>query len=291
MRHLLQRKSFVLIVGIISILLLVFLAAGMDSLEFKKGTPFSYVDAPVEKNMTPADPPDMNWLFVLVIAVYLVFMALALMSATPKQRRRFLLVLLAMTLALLAIMWWVSRSGEGADMPAPTPTVVHTPVGSNATLLAPEQSGTQVVYEQPKISPWISIGITFSALFVVALLVWLFLRFRLRDNVPLDTLAEIAEQTVNDLQAGKDYGDAVITCYANMVLAVNKQRGIRRRGNLTPAEFIAVLERARLPSASVRRLTALFERVRYGGKKPSQKEIDEAVACLSEIVAAIREAL
>lgn len=119
---------------------------------------------------------------------------------------------------------------------------------------------------------------------------WVFFRHRWSNDVPLDDLAGIAEQTVSDLQSGRDYGDAIINCYANMTHSVNRLRGIRRRGNLTPEEFIAVLERAHLPRDPVRRLTSLFERVRYGGKSASQVEIDEAVTCLMEIVSAIREA-
>jgi hypothetical protein len=261
MRQLLQHKIFILSAGILSILLLVLLAASMDSLDFKKGTPFSYVEVHEQESVEPAKLVDMNWLFIVVIAIFLTFTILALIFATPKQRRRILLALLAITLAGLGIMWWVSRNGGSANLPMPTQTSMYTPVAPEATIL-PADQGTPVIYELPKISPWISIGITFSTLFVAALLAWLFLRYRLRDKVPLETLAGIAEQTVRNLQAGKDYGNAVITCYANMVLAVDKRRGIRRRSNLTPAEFITVLERARLPSISVRRLTSLFERVR-----------------------------
>jgi hypothetical protein len=124
----------------------------------------------------------------------------------------------------------------------------------------------------------------------VAILVWVFLRNHWRTDVSLEALAGIAEQAVGDLQAGKDYGDVILNCYAKMVEVVNRQRGIRRRSNLTPAEFIAVLERARLPSDPVRRLTAIFEHVRYGGKKASGKETAEAVTSLNEIVSAVREA-
>ncbi len=290
MRQLFGRKSFALALGAFSILLLVFLAAGLDSLEFKKGTPFTYIEVNEASGSGAIEPPEMDWVFILVIAVVFVMTVFILVVATPKQRRIILLLLLAMALVFLAIMWWISRGGSGGEVPLPTVTTIHTPVVPQETAV---QVGTQSpagVYTPPKLSPWISIGITFIVLLIVGVLAWVFLRNRWRDHASLEALAGIAEQAVSDLQAGKDYGDAIINCYANVVDAVNRQRGIRRRGNLTPAEFIAVLDRARLPSGPVHSLTALFERVRYGGKKASQKEIDEAVACLREIVSAIREA-
>ncbi|MBI4731922.1 MAG: DUF4129 domain-containing protein [Chloroflexi bacterium] len=290
MRQLFGRKSFALALGAFSILLLVFLAAGLDSLEFRKGTPFTYVEVNDASGSGAIEPPEMDWVFILVIAVVFVMTVFVLVVATPKQRRIILLLLLAMALVFLGIMWWISRGGSGGEVPLPTVTAIHTLVVPQETAV---QVGTQspaAVYTPPKLSPWISIGITFIVLLIAGVLAWLFLRNRWRDNASLEALAGIAEQAVSDLQSGKDYGDAIINCYANMVEAVNRQRGIRRRGNLTPAEFIAVLDRARLPSGPVHSLTALFERVRYGGKKASQKEIVEAVACLREIVSAIREA-
>lgn len=286
-----RHKSLPLVVGILSILLLTYLAASVDSLTFEKGTPFSYAGPVSEQAARPAEPPNLDWLVTVMIVVYLALVIAALVFATPRQRRRILLMLLAAGCGLLVLMWWISRPGSGGGtLPTVTPTGVRTPAIIESTPLPAEQP-TAAAYEPPKVSPWVSVIVTFVVLLAAALLAWLFLRRRLRKHASLETLADIASRTVDDLQAGRDYGDAILNCYAGMMEAVNKQRGIRRRGNLTPAEFIAVLERARLPAASVRRLTALFERVRYGGKKTSQEEIVDAVACLNEIVAAIREAL
>ena len=66
--------------------------------------------------------------------------------------------------------------------------------------------------------------------------------------------------------------------------AVSRNRGLFRAKAMTPAEFARRLERAGLPGDAVRRLTRLFEAVRYGGRKSSQKEINEAVSCLTAIL-------
>ena len=98
---------------------------------------------------------------------------------------------------------------------------------------------------------------------------------------------EIAEQAVREISAGKDWGNAITNCYAKMLDTVGETHKIGATENsLTPAEFVARMVNARMPAAPAERLTRLVERVRYGGKQATQSEIDEAVACLHEIVAA-----
>ncbi len=55
---------------------------------------------------------------------------------------------------------------------------------------------------------------------------------------------------------------------------------------MTPREFAERLQMTGLPAESVLRLTRLFESVRYGAHQSSQKEINEAVACLNSILSA-----
>jgi hypothetical protein len=289
MKQLFGNKSFILALGVISVLLLALLAVGLESLEFNKGTPFTYSEVNNTSGTGAIEPPELDWVITFGVFIILAVTIFILIIATPKQRRIILLLLLLTALLFLGIMWWISSNGSGGTASQPTAAVLHTPLAPEATAIL---IGTQipgVIYTAPSISPWISFGITFAVLIVGLTVMWIFFRHRWRNDVPLDDLAGIAEQTVSDLQSGRDYGDAIINCYANMTYSVNRLRGIRRRGNLTPEEFIAVLERARLPPDPVRRLTALFERVRYGGKPASQDEIDEAVTCLTEIVSAIRE--
>jgi hypothetical protein len=61
---------------------------------------------------------------------------------------------------------------------------------------------------------------------------------------------------------------------------------VHRQLGMTPSEFIERLEQIGLPSQPVRRLTALFEAVRYGAKQFTQVEVDEAVDCLRSIAQA-----
>jgi hypothetical protein len=89
---------------------------------------------------------------------------------------------------------------------------------------------------------------------------------------------------LRDLSSGADWADAITNCYVRMSEAVSSKRGLYRQAAMTPAEFARRLERAGLPSDPVRRLTRLFESVRYGAHKPARTEIDEAVVCLNAIL-------
>jgi len=66
-------------------------------------------------------------------------------------------------------------------------------------------------------------------------------------------------------------------------VVADKQK-LRREVAMTPQEFALRLERAGLPGDAVRRLTHLFEMVRYGDRKSAPKDINEAVSCLNTIL-------
>lgn len=62
--------------------------------------------------------------------------------------------------------------------------------------------------------------------------------------------------------------------------------GVPNRRAKTPTEFETAAIRAGMDEADVRELTALFERVRYGGEQPTQADEQRAVALLRRIESA-----
>jgi hypothetical protein len=62
------------------------------------------------------------------------------------------------------------------------------------------------------------------------------------------------------------------------------RRGLYREYAMTPAEFAVRLQSAGLPPEPVNRLTRLFESVRYGARISAQRDVDEAIACLTSIL-------
>jgi hypothetical protein len=65
---------------------------------------------------------------------------------------------------------------------------------------------------------------------------------------------------------------------------LEEERQIVRQNAMTPREFERLLLEKGLPGAPVRRLTSLFEGVRYGNQAPARREEDLARLSLSEIV-------
>ncbi|HET9223096.1 MAG TPA: DUF4129 domain-containing protein, partial [Roseiflexaceae bacterium] len=131
-----------------------------------------------------------------------------------------------------------------------------------------------------------------SALLVGLLLaaIWFFWR-RLRAQAsPLERLANQAEQALADLQSGGDLKDTVLRCYREMSRILSEQRGVTRPRDMTPREFEQQLAAVGLGDEHIRRLTRLFERVRYGARQAGEHEEREAVACLSAIARAYERA-
>jgi hypothetical protein len=146
------------------------------------------------------------------------------------------------------------------------------------------------VFKPPDVPNWMNFLISLGLVLALLALTWGLVRWwqrlsRLRAlSRPLDDLANIAQSSLNDLAAGQDWDDVIVNCYARMSEAVSRRRGLIRKETMTPAEFARRLEQAGLPGDPVRRLTRLFESVRYGAKKSSQNEINEAVSCLTAIL-------
>lgn len=111
-----------------------------------------------------------------------------------------------------------------------------------------------------------------------------------RPASPLRELADITRTTLDDLSAGKDWEDAVVRCYAQMNTVVGIRPGLRRQQAMTTSEFAVRLEQAGLPGEPVRRLTRLFEAVRYGSRKSRPEEAHEAVNYLTAILHYCEEA-
>lgn len=109
-------------------------------------------------------------------------------------------------------------------------------------------------------------------------------RTRLGRDYLLEDIAAAARLSLRDMSTGRDWEDAVVRCYENMTEVVARRRGHQRDPYLTPSEFAARLEQSGLPSQAVRRLTRLFESVRYGARTSGAHESVEAEDCLREVL-------
>lgn len=286
-------RHVLLFVGGIALLTIVLLTAGMGQLELKPAVPFvpAGAEGQAEEPLASRPPDVLFWyLTLIVIGILAVGTIVALFLSPPKQRRRLVMNLLMMAFLLVVAALIISRQEEGFEFAAEQP-----PASTEAPLEIPTLAVVEEVppaeFVAPPVSPWLSFAVAFVLFTAVVFILWLVLRRRAPgEQAHFAELQQIAQRALEDLQSGRDYGDTVIECYARMTEAVHQRRGIKRREHMTAAEFAAALERARLPGEAVRRLTHLFEAVRYGGRKSTPQDVEEARACLTAIIEGCQEA-
>jgi hypothetical protein len=102
-------------------------------------------------------------------------------------------------------------------------------------------------------------------------------------------LGDEAQEAADAIQSGENIRDTVIRCYIQMTQVLAKERNVRREEAMTPHEFEQILlTKMKLPENSVRRLTSLFEAVRYGDYHPGKREELEAIDSLTAIASACK---
>jgi hypothetical protein len=140
---------------------------------------------------------------------------------------------------------------------------------------------------------WLIMGASFLLSGIIVLILIFILRMAwllCRNRSPLPELSEMAQQTIQEIDTGRNFANAVLRCYAEMSRILNDCRGLRRGYAMTPREFEAFLSEFELPAEPVRQLTRIFETVRYGNKIPHKDDEAIAIASLQAIVAACHNA-
>lgn len=216
---------------------------------------------------------------LMLIGGFLILFVLMLAMLSPEARKRLIKTLLRVVLTVWAIYYALTKfrpqgvfgiEAEGAVMEQ-----------------GPDVTGTPPPYTPPVVPPWL---IYFASLLVVLIFAgigfWLY-RILRRPESQLQRLTRATRSALDDLSAGRDWDDTVIQCYARMNEAIDQKRGFHRQQSMTPQEFAIRLEQAGLPSDPVHRLTRLFEKARYGGRKSSQEDVSEAITCLTAILHAV----
>jgi Domain of unknown function (DUF4129) len=137
--------------------------------------------------------------------------------------------------------------------------------------------------------------IVVSSLAVVALAAGLWLVREHRRTQPRRTqlaaeLAVLLERTITDLRGEPDPRTAVIAAYAQMEVAL-ADVGLRRRADEAPREYLGrVLPDVGAQTASVERLTRLFERAKFSPHAIDAAMKDEAIDALESLRDDLRSA-
>jgi membrane protein implicated in regulation of membrane protease activity len=220
----------------------------------------------------------MDYLNMIFWATAALLLAAALIAAIISKEYRRELLLTAVVCVVLAVGLYSFFHERAKPNPIEPPS---------------EQAPMQLEGPRPEVSlepvnppRWSPFLLFFILLGIAGLLSWRFLsRFWGRREGGLESLADLAGEAAAELRAGAGIRDTVLRCYAEMSELLGKREQIPSglRKCLTPREFEGLLRRAGVQSEHVARLSRLFEKVRYGGRRTGPEEAGEAISCLEAI--------
>jgi hypothetical protein len=278
-------RIFVIGLACLGVLTLVLLAASLQSVKLKPAQVF-FSDSRIQSNIFSGFNDFVDNVgtltlgeAIMLIGGFLILFVLILAMLSPEARKRLIRTILRIGLTAWAIYFALNKfRPEGM-------------FGTEVTGAALDQ-GTEVIGTPPPYTPlavpsWlIYVASLLTVLFFAGIGFWLYRVLR-PPKSQLKDLTRAARTALQDISAGRDWDDTVIQCYARMSEALDQKRGLHRQQAMTPQEFAIRLEQAGLPSDPVRRLTRLFEKARYGGRKSSREDVNEAVTCLTAILHAV----
>jgi len=281
-RGLNRQKALILLFSGIIIVSLLVLGAGLSSLEFKPGSSFnlkgSGKEASTEGSWPDTEVPPwlkMAWQAFFALASLLFILLLILAIFFPEWRRELLAALIIIAIFSL-LLPFKSHILPGIGSPKTAPEA--------APLEAGEGEGIEIgPVSAPNWSSFIFIAI---ALAVLAFLVWrfapMFLKLKSKEAT-LPSLANLAGEAAQAIRAGRSLENVVLRCYKDMSELLSKSKRIKYERAMTAREFEQRLSEVGVKDEHASRLTRLFERVRYGGRRPSKAQEHEAIECLEAI--------
>lgn len=287
MQKLFENKLWVIVIAFLALIALAGLASGLENVPFHNAQPLTFnntrgggLDAG-EMLDTWREIPFWMQAGVWLSIFFLVILIGALLS--PENRK-----LLLRTIFRAAVTYWVlyflfTKYGDELNL---TLTNILSPAGGQSA--AGNNTTPPPVFTPAASLIWVSYAISVFILLAAIFITWRTYKFwislREGNDSPIKDLADIARASIRDLNAGRDSTDVILNCYYRMSDAVADKRDMQRKASMTASEFAVKLEQAGLPGDAVRRLTRLFESVRYGGKHSSPNDVNEAVACLNIIL-------
>ncbi|HJS19236.1 MAG TPA: DUF4129 domain-containing protein [Anaerolineales bacterium] len=285
MRSFFQHKLWIILLATLALGALTVLAVSLDEISFGEAQRFRRAEA------TPIPPVSEGslvdtweaipiWKHVVVWGLVAAMIVLVALLLSPEMRKRLFKLLIRFAFTVFAIYYFFTNYGEtlfGFQS--------FEGVGEDASADIPPMP----VFEPPQVSPVLSYLISFACALIWIAIMWGLYRgwkryTAMNSRKPLDDIALIARSSLRDLSSGRDSSDVIINCYLRMSDVVADKRKLQREVAMTPQEFALRLERAGLPGDAVRRLTGLFEIVRYGDRKSAPKDVTEAVSCLNTIL-------
>lgn len=286
-----RKRWLLVIISLLILAAIIVLAWSLHNVQFEPGKPLSMRGASsprVEEPLTHAVSQTPLWKLLLFWLVFVINMILFFYLLPAEVRKRILRQMVSFALGVLAIIlalrYNLIKLPTIEGPPAEQQNFGTGGAGGNAPVVG---------FEPPAMAQWWLVLISFLILAVFLVLLWIAYRWWMGSTGGSSELGEIrtiAQSSLNDLAAGREWKDVIIQSYARMSDTVSHRRGLERHWAATPREFAERLQQAGLPAHAVERLTRLFESARYGSRPSSQSDINEAVACLNSILQACGQA-
>jgi hypothetical protein len=274
---------------IFTCLLMVLLAISLPALQMQSGEIFSLQPSELPSFGSSQESEDFSWILGLiqglVIALFILLPVYIVIGLLSKEGRKKLLVdALIITLSLLIAMWLLNLNLPimQSDEPLlPQPEINSLPELELDTFTPPTFEAN------PK--PWMLTLIVIATAVLLAGCVFLALRLLSNrtslERSPYLELADNAQTTLKEIEeAEMDFDDVIIRCYAKMSHTLQVENGIQRAQAMTTTEFEQGLLARGFPAEPIKKLTQLFEQVRYGRQQPMEFEKQVAVECMGDII-------
>jgi hypothetical protein len=288
MKSFFQKRLWVVLLATLSLGALTILSLSLNEVPFNEGRRYG----PKQPADGPATSPqdvvnifqDVNlWKAILLFVLIMLMILLVGLLLSAELRKRLFRMMLRTALTAFAVYYLMKNYGDRfllfpqlfANQPLENPDVVN--------------AQPPPTFQPPQVSSLFSYVVSFAFALLLIVVIWVLYRnwqkyAALHTPKTLDEIARIARTSLNDLSSGRESSDVIISCYLRMSDVVADKQKLHREIAMTPQEFAVRLERAGLPGDAVRRLTRLFEMVRYGDRKSAPKDVTEAVSCLNTIL-------
>lgn len=274
--------------SVIALAALAVLASSLHDVQFQPGRSFAIqysTESPIPPFPTDSFAEIPLWKIILFWGVILISIISFVFLLPPYLRKRLLKQILS--LGIGSLVFFIALHYRLIQLPQ----FGSASPAKSAQLEAGLDSNSSVpIFQPPAITPWMMYLISLGVLLALLLLAWIGYRYWMRSrpgkSSRLNDLAEIARSSLDELASGRDWSDVIVQSYVQMGDVVSEKRGLHRADAMTPREFAERLQYAGLPSEAVKRLTRLFESVRYGARESSQADVSEAIACLKSILQA-----
>jgi len=296
-KHEHQIHISIIVIGIVA---LVILGTSLNQLQLDLGLPFMdlwaflvdefYGGFSTGYNTAGSDVGIGDTIVEIVRTVYLIAflcfpLAILLVLSSKESRKRLLRTIFFLILLTIALSSYILKDQIVEEEELET----FVPVMPEETVTQWESS----IQDEftPSIPRWIVW--TFSSAIIVTVVLIGVTLYRImhpkEENLePLPELAGQANSAVIAMRNGVDFHNTILQCYTEMIRIVREQRGIQRNSSVTATEFITSLVKLGLPENAVIILTKLFEEVRYGSKKHTPKEEQNAISSLLIIADAFK---